>query len=121
MEIILDTSFILTCIKEKIDFFDAEEFGQLVLPDLVLYELEKLIKGNSKESQQAKLALSIIGRNKDRFKIISLDKKNVDAGIKKYVSGRKVIVATLDRELKRELKGKAGILVIRAKKKMSLE
>ena len=124
MEVILDTSFILTCIKEKIDFLEAEDYGELVLPMQVLEELDRFQdKGELKEREQAKLALDIIEKNKGKFKVVDLEKKFVDAGIKSYVKGKKgkIIVASLDAELKRELRGKARILTIRARKKLMLE
>jgi len=123
MEIILDTSFILTCIKEKLDFLQAEDYGELVLSEQVLEELEKLSKTEKKEKDLALLALEIIKKNKNKFKIVRLEGKYVDSGIKKYIKGResRVIVATLDREMKKVVRGKAGILTIRGRKKFALE
>jgi len=123
MEVVLDTNFILTCLKEKIDFLRAGEYGQLILPLQVIDELRKKTeKSKRREREVAKLALDIIQKNRSNFKIIELEKKFVDVGIKKYVSGKKgnVIVATLDKELKKEIKDKANILVIRARKKFEL-
>ena len=114
MKIILDTSFILTCLKEKLDFLDASGFGEIVIPEQVILELKKLNSGNSKESSIANLALDIINKNKKNIKVISLDKKYADAGIKDYIKkNRNVILATLDRELK---KLPVKILTIRGKK-----
>lgn len=122
MEVILDTSFILSCIKGKIDFLDADKFGDLIIPRQVIHELEKLSKkDNSKNSENAKLALKIIKANKQKIKLISLDKKFVDKGILDYVNNKKnIAVATLDKELKRKLKGKTKIIVIRARKKLEM-
>jgi len=112
----------MSCLKEKIDFLDACKFGSLVLPLQVLEELDKLQnKGELKEREDAGLALDIIEKHKDKFKIVDLKKKFVDAGIKAYVKGRRVIVASLDKELKNSLKGKASLLVIRAGKKLLIE
>jgi len=125
MEVILDTSFILTCLKERIDFLQAEEFGKLVLPRQVLSEIDKLRReGKRKEKELSSLALDIIQANTKKFEIIELNKKYVDSGIREYVrenSKKKLIVATLDKNLKKELRGKAGILTIRARKKLELE
>ncbi|MEK6820114.1 MAG: PIN domain-containing protein [Nanoarchaeota archaeon] len=122
MEIILDTSFILTCIKEQVDFTQAEEFGRLLLPELVFDELKKLRgKSKGKEKEQAELALDIIENKREKFRIIKLEGNYADAGMVKYVEGRKdVIVATMDKELKKVVQGKARILVIRARKKLEL-
>ena len=121
MEVVLDTNFILTCLKEKIDFFLAEEFGEIAIPIQVLEELDSLHdKGELKERELAELASDIIEKKKGKFKVIDLKKKFVDSGIIKYAEGKKVIVATLDAELKNKLKGKAKILTIRARKKLEV-
>lgn len=120
MDVLLDTSFILTCLKEKIDFLEAEKYGDLILPRQVLEELIKISKSRGRQKELALLALDIIRGNKNKFKIISLWREHVDAGIKRYAEkkGRKIIVATLDSDLKKALKGKSKLLVIRAKKKL---
>ena len=120
MEVILDTSFIMSCLKEKIDFLEAESYGKLVLPIQVLEELDTLQEKLGKDKEQAKLAMDIIESNKDKFKVVDLKKKYVDSGIKDYAKGKEVIVASLDKELKNSLKGKAKILTIRARKKLEL-
>ncbi len=121
MKILLDTSFILTCLKEGIDFLEAENFGKLVLPSEVINELEKL-KENKKgeEKLRAELALDIIGKTKDSFEIINLNSGHVDSGIINFVKNRKIIVATMDKELKKKLKNKVRVLSIRARKKLEL-
>jgi len=120
MKILLDTNFILTCIKEKLDFSDASRFGKVVIPEEVINELKGLSeKSRGLQKERAILALDIIRANK--FKIIKLKKKFVDEGIREYVKkGGGVVVATLDRELKKSLKNKAKILVIRAKKRFEI-
>ncbi len=120
MEIILDTNFILECVKNKIDLLEVGEFGELVLPEQVLIELKNLAEGKGREKEQARLALAIIEQNKHNFRMIILEKKFVDAGIIRYVKGKKVIVATLDKGLKSALKGRVRILVIRARKKLEV-
>ena len=122
MKIILDTNFILTCIKNKIDFLEAEDFGILVIPEQVLAELKKLReRDKSKNSKNAELAVKIISKNKDKLKTICLDRKFVDAGIKNYVNNnRNVIIASLDKSLKKELKNKAKFLVIKNMKRLEV-
>jgi rRNA-processing protein FCF1 len=124
MEVLLDTSFILTCLKEKLDFLQAEEYGKMILPVRVVSELIILSgKRKGKEKERAELALDIIHKNRDKFEMSDLDKGHVDAGIKHYVEkkkGKKIIVATMDSGLKKALKGKVKILTIRARKKFEL-
>ena len=120
MEIVLDTNFILTCVKQKIDF--AEIGGQIInnpikwtVPQQVLNELGQLkdrkgIKVTDK--QAAKLSFDIL---KDLgAKVVDLGKNpNVDIGIVNYALGTDKIVATLDKGLKERIDNK--ILTIRGK------
>jgi len=120
MEIILDTNFILSAVKNKLDFMDAEKYGFLVLPQEVIKEIRKIKeKGEKRERDVSSLALKIIEKS-ERIKRIKLGNKNVDKGIIDYADRRKVIVATLDKELKKKLRGKARIITIRARKKLEL-
>ncbi len=106
---ILDTSFILSCIKNKIDFFEDLKFKgfQAVIPHQVIKELKKL---------NAKLALKLLEKN--RFKKIDLKQKNVDKGLIKIAKEKDVIIATLDREIKKKIKSPK--LIIRGKKKLEV-
>ncbi len=111
MKTLLDTSFILTAIRNKIDFFEQlEQDGfQIIIPEQVIKEL----KGLKKE-----LALKLLEKNKSKFKKIDLKSKNTDNGIIAYSKDHNVIVATLDRELKGKVKGQR--MVIRGKKKLEV-
>ncbi len=122
-EVILDTNFILTCIRQKIDFF--EEFSlqgfKILIPKQVIDELEK-VKASKKKlhfREDAKLVLKILDKNKDKFKKINLKTKNVDSGLINFAKENKnTIIATLDRELKRKIKNQK--LIIRGKKRLEL-
>ncbi|MBU1136386.1 MAG: PIN domain-containing protein [Nanoarchaeota archaeon] len=121
MEILLDTNFVLTCVKEKLDFLETRKFGKVVIPKQVLNELEKLEKKtNGRNSENAELALRIIKDNKEEIEFVELDGKFADSGIVKYAENNDVVVATLDRELKKKLRGKAKIVVIRGRKKIEI-
>ena len=98
----------------------AEEFGSLVIPFEVAIELDKIKKkAKGKDKERAELALKVIEANRGKIKFVKLGKKFVDEGIKNYAKNRKdVIVATLDRNLRKQLSNK--ILAIRAKKKIAL-
>ncbi len=121
MEVILDTNFIITCVKEKVDFFQAEKFGKLLIPKQVVFEIEDIFNSREgKHKENASLALKIIEQNHKLWKEIDLEDNYVDRGIKKYAENNKeIIVATLDKELRRKLKGKAKFLSIKGKKKIS--
>lgn len=105
---LLDTSFILTCIKQKIDFFEELMEYQIIIPIQVIKELKGL---------NAKLALKLVSKHK--FKKIDLKMKNVDGGIKKFAEKDKnIIVATLDKELQKNIINKK--LIIRGKKRLEI-
>ena len=112
---ILDSSFILTCVKQKIDFFEflENEGIQAIVPKQVLRE----ILGVSKSKDYGKIALQILKKNK--FSEIELKEKNVDFGVVKYAKENpEIIVATLDAGIK--IKIKNNKLVIRGKKNLKL-
>ncbi len=105
-QVLLDTNFILTCIKQKIDFF--EEFYlagiQVIIPKEVVGELEKLKKIS---------ALKLLEKNK--YKTLELGGKNVDNAIVNFAKKNPdVIIATLDREIRNKIKNKKAS--IRGKK-----
>jgi rRNA-processing protein FCF1 len=109
---LLDTSFILSAIRNKIDFLDEiKNLGLTpIVPKQVLVELE----GISKSKSEAELALKII----NKVKKIDLKTKNTDAGIIKYAKNNKIIIATLDKEIKNKTKNQK--LIIRGKNKIEI-
>jgi rRNA-processing protein FCF1 len=120
MEIVLDTNFILTCVKQKIDFVDIAEQvidGAIkwVVPQQVLDELGQLKdRAGMKvvDKNAASLAFEVL-QGLDAL-IVDLGKNpNVDIGIVNYVLGTEKVVATLDRGLKNRIGNK--ILTIRGK------
>ncbi len=119
-QVLLDTSFILTSIRNKIDFIEELTFKGLniLIPKQVLQEIKKITESKKKLRfrDEAALALKILEQSK--FKQIDLKGKNTDNGIVKYSKENDVIVATLDQELKRNVWGQR--LVIRGKKKLEI-
>lgn len=112
---ILDTSFILTCVKQKIDFLEDLELKgiKILIPEQVLDELEKL----SEKNPCAKLSLKILKTKK--FRKIDLKQKNVDNGIIDFAKENpEFLVATLDKEIKKKTKNPH--IVIRLKKKIEV-
>ena len=113
MEILLDTSLILSAVRNKIDIFEELLEHKVIIPKQVLVELE----GLSKNKDEAKLALKILELNK--FKKIDLKTKNTDKGIINYSrQNPKIIIATLDKEIKNSIKNKK--MIIRQKKKLEI-
>lgn len=109
-KVILDTSFILTAVRQKIDFFrEIEERGMhIIIPGDVVRELKGL---------GAKLAIKILEQNK--FEIIEEQGKDADNIILKFAEDNpRAIVATLDAGMKKKLKNRK--LIIRQKKKLEV-
>ena len=109
-QVLIDTNFIMTCIKQKIDFFEELYLRgiQIIIPEPVIDELEKL-----KQSQAIRLL------EKSKFKEISLKGKIVDNSIINFAKENpEVIIATLDRDIQKKIKNKK--MVIRGKKKLEI-
>ncbi|MBS3092433.1 hypothetical protein J4466_03370 [Candidatus Pacearchaeota archaeon] len=130
MKILLDTNFILTCTKQKIDLFSElkKEFGNtaIIIPQQVLDELNKLLikkSLNTTEKTAAKLSLDLIKKN--LVFIIDIKTKNVDLGVAKYLNSNNdesFYLATLDRNLKKRIKNqKTKFLTIRNKKRIEIQ
>lgn len=114
MKILLDTNFILSCIRKKIDFFEELMEYEILIPKQVIDEIKKISasKKKLKFRDEANLALKIL--EKSRFKKIKLEDDYVDKGIRKFAQkNQDIVVATLDEALKKKLKRR---LVIRGKK-----
>ena len=120
-QVILDTSFILTAVRQKIDFFsDFQNMAlQVLIPEQVIREINSLSstgKGNSKSN--AALALRILDSHS--FKTVSLPGKNTDNAIVNFAKENpETLVATLDKEIKYKIKNSK--LIIRQKKKLQIE
>ncbi len=122
---ILDTNFILTCVKQKIDFFEEIKFMgmEILIPEQVINELKKVVNSKKKFHfrKDAELSLKLLEKEKNSFKKIDLLKygKNTDKRLKNFTEKNKnIIIATLDRELKNKIKNPK--LVIREKNKLEV-
>ena len=117
---ILDTSFILTCVKQKIDFFEELILKgfQILIPEQVIEEIKGISKSKKiNERENANLALKLIKNSP--FKKIDLEIKNVDKGIIKFADENiETIVGTLDKEIKRKTENQK--LVIRGQRKLEI-
>jgi len=124
MKILLDTNFILTSVKQKLDFFRLadelfDEELEWIVPVEVLEELKKLSKRKgekTKDRQAAQTALEILKKHKTEK--IKLKNQNVDKGLGNYVKKHKIVLATLDKELKKQIN--TGVLTICGKKNLKI-
>ena len=123
--VLLDTNFILTCVKQKIDFFEDIKFMgmKIIISKQVIDEIKRIVNSKKKLHfrKDAELSLRILEKEKNSFKKINLSKygKNTDKRIKNFADkNENIIVATLDRELKNKIKNRK--LVIRGKKRLEI-
>ena len=120
-QILLDTNFIITCIKQKIDFFENLKLmgAQVLIPKQVISEIDMIANSTKKLHFREDAKLSLVLLKQNSFKKIDLGLQDVDKGIKRFANQNpKVIVATLDKELKDNIQNPK--LVIRQKKKLEI-
>ena len=106
-QVILDTSFILTAIKQKIDFFEKLEHEgmEIFIPNQAIDELMGLGE---------QLALNILEKHK--FQIVNLPGKNADTAIIAFAKKNPTaIVATLDYDMQKKIKNRKMIIKQRNK------
>lgn len=112
MEAILDTNFIISCLRRKIDFIGRlrEEGFSVKVPREVLQELKDLKKkGNGSRENRfiIDMALKMFDNNKEISKV-GFGQGTVDEGLIKM--GKKgVYIATLDAAVKRAVPNKIVI------------
>ena len=119
---ILDTNFILTCVKQKIDFFrDIPKRGiQIIIPIQVIEEIKRVANSTKKLKFRVDAKLAQIILEKNKFKQINITGKYVDKALIKYAKENpSLIIATLDREIKNKLGNTK--LIIRGKKKLEFQ
>lgn len=103
MEVLLDTNFIISCIKKRIDFLDQlDEQGFTVkIPHEVYEELKDLrLKVPHDDRLAIDVAFDLLEKRK--VKKMTLGKMKVDVGL--IAKGKKgIYIATLDKEIKRNV------------------
>ncbi|HLC51456.1 MAG TPA: PIN domain-containing protein [archaeon] len=107
-KVVLDTNFLIYCVRYKINFFDEMEDHELYLVEPVLREVEKISKGKSKNAPFARVALRMI---KD-MEILKSDLKADDSLV--FYSKKGYAVATQDKELQKRCKDE--VFFVRQKK-----
>jgi len=119
-KVLIDTNFILSCMRKKIDFFQALRFMgfKIIIPIQVINELKTLKhRGKINLENQAHLALKLL--RKKRFERIDLQDDKVDRAITRFAKNNKdVAIATLDKELKARFSNKK--VVIRGQKMLEV-
>jgi len=120
VEVICDTSFLIHLATNRIKNLDNldVEIGQIsfVVPQVVKNELFELEK-NPEKKQDIQSTLNYI----KNFKIIPILGSFADKELLDYVSKNRVIVATMDKELKKQIKNNGSSIMSFSNNKIVLE
>ncbi len=120
VEVICDTNFLIHLATRRIKNIDNldVEIGQItfVVPQVVKNELSELAK-NPKKTQDIQSTLNYI----KNFKIIPIIGTFADKELLDYVSNNKVIVATMDKDLKKQIKNHGSSIMSFSNDRIVLE
>jgi len=120
VEVICDTNFLINLATRRIKNIDNldVEIGQItfVVPQVVKNELSELVK-NPEKKQDIQSTLNYI----KNFKTIPILGTFADKELLNYVSNNKVIVATMDKELKKQIKNHGSSIMSFSNDKIVLE
>lgn len=129
MKILLDTNFLVYSAKQRVDYLREifnliSEKKEIIVLSSVVSELENLATKSRKLKNRAsaELALKMLKNHINNKKIeIQKSDDKADYAIKEISKKEKnVILATADRKLKSEVKGKVRILSIKKSKHLEL-
>jgi rRNA-processing protein FCF1 len=119
MKIILDTNFLIDCLRFSIDIKSELAGNEIFTLDGSIFEIEKIAKRKTKESALAKIALEYIA--KKNIKVLEAEERDVDKSLISY-SNQGYAIATHDSALKNKLKKlNAKVMFIRQKKYVVIE
>lgn len=103
INVICDTSFLIHLATKRIKNLDnlVVEIGSInfLVPEVVKYELEKLINNSEKKS---KISMTIDYIQK--FETIPITGKFADEELFNYATTHSIVLATLDKELKKKIR-----------------
>src|SRR3972149_11219037 len=99
-QVLLDTNFIISCARQRIDFFEQIPLMgiEILIPKQVIDEIKLLSKSRDGAlvREGADLAMKLLNRNK--FKLMKLRRNDVDRGIIELAeSDSDLVIATLDK------------------------
>ncbi len=120
VEVICDTNFLIHLATRRIKNIDNldVEIGQItfVVPQVVKNELSELSK-NPEKNQDIQSTINYI----KNFKTIPIIGSFADKELLDYVSNNKVIVATMDKELKKQIKNHGSSIMSFSNDRIVLE
>lgn len=119
MKVVIDTNALIYAAENKIDLFGLLKGNKIIIPNLVLEELQLISKAAKKASDKkaAFLALKIL--ENASFETVQLSGKT-DAAIENFARAKDAAVLTNDLELEKKL-AKAGIKVLHIRQKKYIE
>jgi len=110
VEVICDTSFLIHLSTKKIKNLSniETEIGPInfVVPQIVIKELKHLLNDSDKKNISEKTLESI-----KNFKTNDIDGKTADLGILNFIKKQRGIVATMDQNLKNQIKESGGSIL----------
>ena len=117
-QVLLDTNFIISCARQRIDFFEQIPLMgmEILIPKQVIDEIKLLSKSRDGAlvREGGDLAMKLLNRNK--FTLMKLRRNDVDKGIIELgEDDPDLIIATLDKKLKEQIKNHKMIIVGRKK------
>ncbi|MDO8538642.1 MAG: hypothetical protein Q7S21_07215 [archaeon] len=122
-KVVLDTNMLLSIVELKIDVFEEvrKKLGncQFVIIEPVQKELLMLSKQGKKQSLKARIADRLIKLN--HAKLLKVKEKTADLALEK-LGANGYIIATNDKELRKNIKAKNGTTIfIKQKKFIEIE
>jgi len=119
-EVICDTSFLIHLATRRIKNIDNidVEIGQIsfVVPQVVQNELSELIK-NPQKNQTVIATIDFI----KNFKVVPISGNFADKELINYVKKNHVVIGTMDKELKRQIKEHGSSIMSFSNDKIVLE
>ena len=120
VDVICDTSFLIHLANHRIKNLATLDtdigFIQFLVPDIVISELNKLVKQEEK-SREANNTMQYI----KNFKKINIGGSFADDSIIRHVRNNGGVIATIDKELKYKIKNNGGSVISIANNRVVLE
>lgn len=124
MKVLLDTNFILYCLKKKIDIeeelkrINEDSLLEIIILSPIIKELEEFCSKKNKklsDKEKTKIFLNMLKEKAIDAKIIDAKQKNPDEALKIFCSKNpSVLLATFDRKLRKSVKN--NLLTIKGKR-----
>jgi len=105
MKVILDTNFLIDCIRFRIDIKDELSGNEIYVLDSVMFEIDKITQRETQEASLARMVLEFI--NKNNIMVLESKTKNADKALVAYAR-EGYAIATQDKGLKDKVKRSGG-------------